>query len=224
MMDINWKQYEDYVYEKFRTKYPEHSVEKNLRVIGKITNQSRQIDIAIRGNFVGHPLFVAVDCKYYSEKVDVKDIESFIGMLSDIRADFGILVTNRGYTQAALKQADASHIKLDIVEVDEIENYEIDIEICHECDPGEDHLPGFIEWYGQLDVLGDVEKVASIGRCNICNTLYIRCLDCNQVTSIVEAFYDEPVECTGGCGTQFIVSYEHLEKGSYLEHLTVSKE
>ncbi len=224
MNDIDWKQYEQYVYEIFRTKYPEYSVERNLRIIGRITNQSRQIDIAIRGEFIGHQLFAVVDCKYYSEKVDVKDVESFIGMLSDIGADLGILVTNKGYSEAAQKQAEASRIKLDIVKIDEIDKYEIDFEICDECDFGDDHPPGFVEWYGQEGILGNVEMVASIGRCNICNSLYIRCLDCDQITSITEGFYNTPVECSGGCGTQFLVIYEHIEKGDFLELITVLKE
>jgi hypothetical protein len=39
---------------------------------------------------------IVVDTKRYSEAVDAKDVEAFIGLVSDVGAEMGLLVTNRG--------------------------------------------------------------------------------------------------------------------------------
>jgi hypothetical protein len=216
----DWKQYEDFVYQTLMRKYPDHVFERDVQVVGRVTEKERQIDIAIRGDFLGHDLFVVVDCKYHSRNIDVKTVESFIGFLEDVGADFGILVTNRGYSEAAFKRAQMSHIKLDIVEFDRVAEYEIEFDFCQECDPGEDHPPGIIEWCDPVGVEGDVDKVLAIGRCDWCNTLHVQCQRCGTITGIPEMFYGDPVECLGGCGNFFLVEYVYAGEGLFKERLT----
>jgi len=38
----------------------------------------RQIDILVEGEIAGFDISIIIDCKYFSRKVDVKHVESFI--------------------------------------------------------------------------------------------------------------------------------------------------
>ncbi len=44
---------------------------------------------------------MAVDCKCFGSKVDVKDMEAFIGMLDDVGVNLGMLFTTVGFTPGA---------------------------------------------------------------------------------------------------------------------------
>ena len=37
-----------------------------------------------------------VDCKCLFKKIDVKDVETFIGLVEDVNAEFGLLITTSG--------------------------------------------------------------------------------------------------------------------------------
>src|SRR4051812_23880825 len=78
------------------------SVETDVRLHGHRTGTQRQLDIAVRGTFAGlvDALLVA-DCKAFSRKVHVKDMEAFIGLVRDVGADLGLLITTEGYSRAA---------------------------------------------------------------------------------------------------------------------------
>lgn len=219
-MKPEWKRYEDSVYDLFVEKYPDHTFQRDMHVVGRITGVRRQIDIGIQGNFLGQQLFVVVDCKCYTRKIHVKDVESFIGFLKDVGADFGVLTTNAGFTRAAKKQARASNVKLDIVTYRDLKKYQITFYRCEECDPGEDRPSGTVLWCQFNSVIGDVDEVEDIGRCDWCNTIHIQCLTCGEVTGIPDVFYGESVKCTGGCGAAFVVERDLASKG-LLERLTV---
>ncbi|SRR5258706_3530866 len=209
----NWKEYEDWVFGTLFEKYPEYSYQRNIRVEGRITKVKRQIDIAFNGTILGHEIFGVVDCKNYSKKVDVKDVESFISFLEDVGADIGILVTNHGYSKAAQERAKFSNVKLDVLTPEELEDYVIEFYICEECDPGEDHIQ-VIEWHNFYNLSGDIDKVLDIGRCDWCNTIHIKCSKCGEITAIPDADYGEPIECEGGCGTSFLVETSYESKGT----------
>ena len=103
-----WKDYEHTVYTLLRRIYPAANIKYNVRVRGKTTGKLRQIDISVEETVVGVPVRIAFDCKRYNKKVDVKDVESMIGMLEDLDYLQGVLITNVGYTEAALKRAQSS--------------------------------------------------------------------------------------------------------------------
>lgn len=67
-----------------------------------------------------------VDAKYFSENIDVKEVECFIGMLADVEAHKGLLITQKGYSQAALNRAfnDTGDIELDILNFEELKRYQ----------------------------------------------------------------------------------------------------
>jgi len=69
---------------------------------------------------------IAFDCKCYSRKVNVKHVESFLGMLEDIRVSQGVLVTTKGYTRTAYERAqrDSRNIDLQILPPDRLSEYQ----------------------------------------------------------------------------------------------------
>lgn len=111
-----WRQYEAYITEQFRMYYPMSRILPNHKVEGRFSQTRRQIDIAIRTKIEDFELFGVVECKYYSEKIDVKIVESIIGLMEDVGADFGYIITNQGFTKAAQRRIEVHHILLRVVE------------------------------------------------------------------------------------------------------------
>lgn len=98
-----WRTYEWLVYNYFCKLYEGNwKVEYDVKIVGK-SGILRQVDILLsESNF---KLIVAIDCKCYKKSLDIKEVETFIGMLYDLQASKGILVTLKGYSAGALKRA-----------------------------------------------------------------------------------------------------------------------
>lgn len=77
-------------------------------------------------NVGGSCLKIAFDCKCYKRKVNVNDVERFLGMLDDVRVSKGVLVTTKGYSKTALKRAeqDARDIDLQILPPERLSDYQ----------------------------------------------------------------------------------------------------
>ena len=121
----DWKLYEETIVEHFQEVYPELDVKGNQKIVGIKTKRKRQIDVLISGEFAGFPVRIVIDCKHFSRKVDVKIVESFLGMLDDLKADKGVIITNVGYTEAALERAkfDSRNISLDILDFEDLPTF-----------------------------------------------------------------------------------------------------
>src|SRR5665647_2858867 len=119
---MNWKDYEEEIFQAFKNIYPEATITFDARIIGRFSKEERQIDILVEGSIAGRKIRIVVDGKFYNKKIDVKHVESFISMVEDIGAAQGILVTPRGYSKAAINRAyfGPSDIELDILNFDEL--------------------------------------------------------------------------------------------------------
>ena len=112
---MDWKKYEQEICEEFRSLFPDANILQNQHLEGR-SGGRRQIDVLIRERVAGRTINIVVDGKYFSRKVDVGIVESFTGLVRDVRADKGILVTNVGYTSGALNRAQSEEdIELDIL-------------------------------------------------------------------------------------------------------------
>lgn len=113
---MNWKDYEKEIYSYFREQFPNAEISHNVKVKGRYSKVDRQIDILIEDYIAGNRIRIVIDGKYFSEKIDVKDVEMFIGMLNDCEANKGLLITQKGYSEAAIYRAyhDPIDIELDI--------------------------------------------------------------------------------------------------------------
>ena len=69
---------------------------------------------------------VVVDGKYFARRIDVTHVERFIGLLEDVRATHGLLVTSQGYSKAAMKLAynHGKDILLDVLNLSELREYQ----------------------------------------------------------------------------------------------------
>jgi hypothetical protein len=66
---------------------------------------------------------MVVDCKHWTGKVDVGEVDAFVGFLLDVGAPLGLLVTTSEWTPAARSRAreqGAHDIDLDVVPFDEL--------------------------------------------------------------------------------------------------------
>jgi hypothetical protein len=114
---MTWKDYENEIHAYFKNMYPRADISNNVTLPGRYSKVDRQIDILIEDYIAGNRLRIVVDGKFFSSKIDVKDVEMFIGMLNDCDANKGLLITQEGYSQAAINRAyfDPFDIELDIL-------------------------------------------------------------------------------------------------------------
>jgi len=123
---MDWKKYETEIFETFKTAYPNAKIKFNQKIVGRYSRVERQIDVLIEGRIAGKKIRLVIDGKYYSENVDVKDVDSFISMVEDIDAAQGILITSKGYSEAAINRAyyGPTDIELDILNFDELKQFQ----------------------------------------------------------------------------------------------------
>ena len=104
-----WREYEEYIAEKLEEwGGGQAKVDFDQKLPGKLSGTTRQVDALVTGAFAGGVVpaaTAAVDCKYYSSNVDVKDVEAFIGLVEDVETDFGLLITSVGFSPAAEERA-----------------------------------------------------------------------------------------------------------------------
>lgn len=123
---MNWKDYEIEIYNFFKEQYPQAEVSHNVTVEGRYSKTMRQIDILIEAYIAGNRMRIIIDGKYFSERIDVKDVEMFIAMVHDCNASKGILITHEGFSKAALNRAhnDPHDIELDILNFKNLYDYQ----------------------------------------------------------------------------------------------------
>ena len=123
---MTWRDYEVYITRHFQRLFPGASVRHDVNRLGVLSKVERQIDVLIEGKVAGFDLTIVIDCKYFGKKVDVKDVDEFLGYLHDLRASKGILITTNGYTQAAYNRAmnDTRDVELRIIEFKDLEQYQ----------------------------------------------------------------------------------------------------
>lgn len=98
------------------------TVRRNVQLVGRKSGRTRQIDVLVTGPlFGGADQSMVVDCKLYSRPVDVKGVESFIGLINDVGAETGLLVTASGVTASARARAASERgIRVDAVSAREL--------------------------------------------------------------------------------------------------------
>ena len=123
---MNWKKYEKEIFHYFHESYHDCTISFDKRVIGRYSKVERQIDILIEGEIAGYKIKIIVDCKCFSKKIDVKQVESFVAMIEDLDAHQGILITQMGYSKAAINRAYYGNqkVELDVINFDEIKKYQ----------------------------------------------------------------------------------------------------
>lgn len=120
---MDWKQYEDEIFEELRERYPDVPITRNAKVLGRKSQTLRQIDVLIEAQVLDSPVRVIVDAKKRTKPIDVNDVESFIAMMADVEAHRGILISTNGYTKTAVLRAHNEvnqDIELDVFSLEEL--------------------------------------------------------------------------------------------------------
>jgi hypothetical protein len=122
----DWQQYEREIEEEFRQAYPSAQITHNAKLVGKFSKVERQIDLLIEEHPSDFSFRIVVDAKYRGRKIDVKDVEAFIGLTRDVGAHTGMMVALEGYTPAAVNRAhnDDLDIILDVLNMEELKAFQ----------------------------------------------------------------------------------------------------
>lgn len=117
----DWRGYESYVLGSLAAQFPGVRLEANVKLAGKRSGVPRQIDVLAYADQV-----VAIECKYFGRRVDVKCVEAFIGMLGDVEIQRGILVTAVGFSEAAKRRAlnDQLNVELQLIHPDRLSEHQ----------------------------------------------------------------------------------------------------
>ncbi len=120
---MGWQEYEKIVLEECRRVFLNSDIAYNKHIKGFYSGRMRQIDIFVKTN-IG--IKYVIDAKKYNKKIDVKDVESFIGMIKDVGADYGVIVSEKGFSKAAINRAHIGeyNIEVDILSLNELKLFQ----------------------------------------------------------------------------------------------------
>ena len=123
---MDWKRYEDEIFDHLHNEFPKAKITKNAHVLGRYSRVDRQVDILIDDTIAGFEVRIAIDAKHHTRPLDVIDIEAFLGFCSDIGAHKGVMVSLNGYTKAAASRAhyDDSDIELDVLPFGDLKRFQ----------------------------------------------------------------------------------------------------
>jgi hypothetical protein len=91
---------------------PQAEVLHNVKLEGRQSKIKRQIDVLVRERVGQYEIQIVIDCKDHNKPVDVKGVEEFYGLLRDVGAHKGVLVSPMGFTEAAKTRAAGFQVDL----------------------------------------------------------------------------------------------------------------
>jgi hypothetical protein len=191
-----WETYERMIARLIADQASTHMcVTPNARITGKISGRSRQVDVLMDVRYdTDNSRRVIVDAKKRRRKIDVKDVEAFLGLMKDVSATHGYLVSPAGHTKAAERRAQRA-VSIRIAPVDRLENF--DPSTWPKCKSPR-CKSGRIFWdgYPELSILlhpakGSRENrpirmpiVHYVGKCDRCGLFHVWCSRCDETLPV----------------------------------------
>ena len=189
-----WKQYEWLISKIFHDSY--YSIKTTIlhdaNIKGQYSERSRQIDILVEDkNFK-----TIIECKYYKNPLDVKGIESFLGMYNDVKADYGIVVALNGFSKSANKRVSEYNDKIKLEHIDlenafnsfNYQSYGKVSDICNNCNNdfiNGTMVPGLLLWKGGYSLeVGGILWIFNLSKCLKCGNKTLYCDSCGVVKDI----------------------------------------
>lgn len=129
---MDWKKYENVVLMKYQEYIKKAMWQKNLKIKGKISNRLRQIDIFVENCTIdGKVCSLMIDAKHYNRRIDIKLVESMIGMLEDVGVEKGLIIAEKGYTKGAINRIYNAPcaLDLDILTIAELSRFQSTVAI-----------------------------------------------------------------------------------------------
>ncbi|MBA8908834.1 restriction endonuclease [Aminobacter ciceronei] len=219
----DWKRYERLVARLMADQLStEFCVTPNASVLGRITGIPRQIDVLIEARHdTDNSRRIIVDAKRRKRKIDVKEVESFRGMMEDVGATHGYLVCPNGHTAAAEKRAQSA-VSIRLLPLDRLESF--DPRTWPRC-VRLGCKYGRVFWDGYPEIsLGLVAPdgtptrmtfVHSVGKCDRCRKFHVSCATCRQILYVPE---DDDSDIGHQCACRlpwfWLASIEEDERGA----------
>lgn len=88
------------------------TVDVDQQIIGKLTGQSRQVDIAIRQRIGMHDILIAIECKDHKRPLTTADIGSVKQLMDDVKPNKAIIVSASGFTEIVMTLAKSYDFEL----------------------------------------------------------------------------------------------------------------
>ncbi|WED44610.1 restriction endonuclease [Legionella cardiaca] len=107
-----WKAFEDLVAKVQADLAPEATIKLDQKIVGRISRRKRQIDILVQKNIGNYLINIVIECKDLKGPVNVKSVEATIGLIKDVGANIGVIVSAKGFTKAALAVGEHAQLKL----------------------------------------------------------------------------------------------------------------
>ncbi|MFN3900855.1 MAG: restriction endonuclease [Alishewanella aestuarii] len=204
-----WEKYERLVAEIIKNQLStEYCVTPNASVTGVISGIKRQIDVLIDFRHdTNNRTRIIIDAKLKKRQIDVKEVETFLGLMNDVQATHGYLVCPNGYTKSAERRAQGS-ASLRLLPLDRLENF--DPSTWPNC-RSKSGCEGKIFWdgYPSIDlVLASIKAdktpvktvyyIHYVGKCDKCRNFHVKCLTCGDVlTPMINN--DDDIGCQCKC-------------------------
>ena len=157
------------------------SVTPNALLLGSVSGIRRQIDILVDARFdSGTERRIIIDTKWRHRKLDVQDVDGFVGLMHDVQASRGVLVCTSGWSAAAKRRADK---EIDLRLVTKQEAIEFDyaaIDPCPQCHVQCANEKGFVFWDGQFSIRIGASAVVFTGKCDVCRSFAFSCWECGE--------------------------------------------
>lgn len=120
---MEWKEYENEVFTECSRVFRNSNIQHDAHVKGLYSKRIRQIDVLVEDE---KGVIYIFDAKKYNTKIDVKDVESFIGMIKDVGADYGVIVSEKGFSKAAINRAHIGekNIEVDILSLNDLRRFQ----------------------------------------------------------------------------------------------------
>ena len=90
---------------------PNAIVTHNEMIMGK-AGSKRQVDITVRAKVGQFDILIVLECKDYNKPINVKTVEEFCGLVEDVGATKGGIISYHGFTSTAKKKAELKGIDL----------------------------------------------------------------------------------------------------------------
>jgi len=183
------------------------SVTPNAVLVGRKSRVGRQIDILVDARWeTGTKRRIIFDAKRRGRKLNVKDVDEFVGLMSDVEAARGVLVCTSGWSDAAKRRADKM-IDLRLLTEDEAQEFDhAAMDPCPYCRRDDRKTGGVVFWDGQFPITLTGWAIVFTGKCDGCHSFAYWCWDCGEKVVV-----PDDVAHTCGCEHSWFVEQEEDE-------------
>lgn len=175
---MTWQEYQEAVAIFYEQLEGIGNIQRNVYLPDIVTGQKRQVDVLITFSERGHNLSILIDAKFYSHKLDIKEIEAVMELSKAVGVNKSVIVAPNDFTEPAKIKANFMQCDLRIFTIDEATDLIIPekwflCQTCyHDCiildQPGAVQFKdsSYLWWLG--------------GQCRECKTSCIVCQGCGK--------------------------------------------